>query len=165
MSAAKQGDLLAECLAAEAQRRARRRRRRLGVGGMTTQPAPVSPSQKVGAQAEEIAWQFLQQQGCRLVARNLKCHTGEIDLIVWHATCLVFVEVRWRRSTRPDYGGALASVTAAKQQRLRRTAQFFLSQHGHRWQQVPPCRFDVLAIEGESMYWVQSAFAMQAYRG
>lgn len=160
MPEVKTSPLVAECLAAEAQQRLRRRRRPAGIRGLSVQPAPVSPSQQAGAKAEEMAWQYLQSRGCQLLARNLKCPAGEIDLIVWHAACLVFVEVRWRWSVHRTYGGALASVNQAKQQRLRRTAQYFLSRHGHHWRSLPPCRFDVLAIEGETIQWVQSAFAM-----
>lgn len=157
----------AQWQAAEAQRRVRRRQLRVAQTrtegsavhrGLQPQPAPVSATQKAGAAAEERAWQYLQAQGCCLLARNLRCRAGEVDLIVWDGRCLVFVEVRWRRDSRALHGGALASVDWRKQQRLQRTAQFFLSRRFRGRQALPPCRFDVVAIDDERIHWVRAAF-------
>ncbi len=76
-----------------------------------------------------------------------------------HAHTLVFVEVRYRRS--PGFGGALESITPAKQQRIMQAAQRYLQQHEH-WQEHD-CRFDVIAIHGTpgqpgSLEWLQHAF-------
>jgi putative endonuclease len=65
---------------------------------------------------------------------------------------LVFVEVRQRAGR--SHGGAAASVTATKQQRVVRAAQHYLL----RLATPPPCRFDVLAIEGDHIEWLQAAF-------
>ncbi len=65
---------------------------------------------------------------------------------------LVFVEVRARADT--SRGGAAASVTARKQQRLIYAAQHYLLRHAT----PPPCRFDVVAIDGETLTWLQAAF-------
>ena len=64
---------------------------------------------------------------------------------------LVFVEVRKRANS--DYGGAAASVTPAKQRRLLRAAQFFLL----RYKSLPPCRFDVVAIDDDRLAWLKNA--------
>ena len=80
-----------------------------------------------GAAAEETAWRFLQQQGCRLRARNWHCPFGEIDLIVEHQATLVFVEVRYRQSQA--YGGAAHSIGATKLGRLQRSAEYYIQQH------------------------------------
>jgi putative endonuclease len=109
------------------------------------------------AEARALAW--LQARGLMLVQRNYRlargphAHGGEIDLILRERDgTLVFVEVRARsNATR---GGAAASVTAAKQQRLRHAAQHFLL----RLDALPPCRFDVLAIDGEQVEWLRGAF-------
>jgi putative endonuclease len=66
---------------------------------------------------------------------------------------LVFVEVRQRSQDR-SHGGAAASVGGLKQQRLVRAAQHYLL----RLAEPPPCRFDVLAIEGDHIEWLQGAF-------
>jgi len=65
---------------------------------------------------------------------------------------LVFVEVR-QRSQRAQ-GGAAASVGWPKRSRLVRAAQHYLL----RYDRLPPCRFDVVAIDGERIEWLQAAF-------
>jgi putative endonuclease len=78
---------------------------------------------------------------------------GEIDLIMRDRDgTLVFVEVR-QRSQRAQ-GGAAASVGSSKQRRLVRAAQHYLM----RLPALPPCRFDVLAIDGDTIEWLQAAF-------
>ena len=95
-----------------------------------------------GAAAEETAWRFLQQQGCRLRARNWHCPFGEIDLIVEHQATLVFVEVRYRQSQA--YGGAAHSIGVTKLGRLQRSAEYYIQQH----RITQPCRIDAVLIHG-----------------
>ena len=109
-----------------------------------------------GAAAEDRALAHLQQAGLRLVQRNYRTPGrggGEIDLIL-HAPdgTLVFVEVRARSGAAQ--GGAAASVGAAKQRRLVLAARHYLA----RLPAPPPCRFDVVAIDGASVQWLQAAF-------
>lgn len=108
-----------------------------------------------GEQAEQLAADYLRRQGLSLVARNYRCRYGEIDLIMRDGASLVFVEVRQR--SRSDYGGAAASIGVAKQGRLLRTAQHYLST----LRKVPPCRFDALLLQsadGAGLEWVKNAF-------
>lgn len=107
---------------------------------------------KSGRAAEEQACGYLVRQGLTLVERNFRCRGGEIDLIMRQSETLVFVEVRLRADDR--HGGAAASVTAAKQARLITAAQLFLQ----RYPSPPPCRFDVIAIDGDRLSWVRNAF-------
>lgn len=111
-----------------------------------------SDKQKSGHAAEDRACDYLTRQGLTLVERNFRCRGGEIDLIMRQSEALVFVEVRLRADSR--YGGAAASVTPAKQARLIVAAQLFLQ----RYPNPPPCRFDVIAIDGERLSWVRNAF-------
>lgn len=94
-------------------------------------------------------------RGLRPVASNFRVRMGEIDLIVTDGAELVFVEVRQRASR--DFGGAAASVTRTKQQRVRRAAQAFLAAHWgeRRW---PAVRFDVVAIDDGVIDWIRAAF-------
>ncbi len=118
---------------------------------------------KVGDEKERLAEDFLLQQGFTLIERNFFCKMGEIDLIMKDKDYLVFIEVRYRESQ--EFGGALASITAGKQRKLRRTAEFYLLQaFGNT---PPPCRFDVIAIEGglnpkgnseDEIHWISNAF-------
>ena len=116
-------------------------------------PPAATPTarQKIGANGEDRALDYLQQQGLRLVERNFRCKMGEIDLIMRHDAVLVFIEVRARADDR--HGGAAASITPAKQRRLIRTAQFYLQ----RLRTLPACRFDVIAIDGETLRWLKNA--------
>ena len=111
-----------------------------------------------GSQAEDLARHFLEARGLKLVTRNFRCRSGELDLIMRDGEQLVFVEVRSRRHTR--YGTPAESVTRTKQQRLLRTAAFYLQ----RQRLDLPCRFDVVAIlqpDGEpQVEWIRNAFQL-----
>ncbi|MBY6018528.1 YraN family protein [Halomonas denitrificans] len=106
-----------------------------------------------GQQAEDAAEHYLQQQGLTPVARNVQCRFGELDLVMRQGNTLVFIEVKYRRNSA--FGGAAAAVTATKQRKLRLTADWYLQQQGL---SQYPCRFDVVAIEGDTINWIQNAF-------
>ena len=128
--------------------------------GRTDAPAGrVETTTTRGGAAEARAAAWLQARGLVLeqrnyrVARGPSARGGEIDLVMRERDgTLVFVEVRQRRTTR--HGGAAASVTTPKQRRLVLAAQHYLL----RFAALPPCRFDVLAIDGEHIEWLQGAF-------
>lgn len=108
-----------------------------------------------GAQAEQLAVQYLQQQGLKLIGQNYRGRFGEIDLIMQDGTTLVFIEVRLRRNA--GFGGAAASIDAHKQQRIVRTAQQYLANLAR----IPACRFDVVLLDGveeRNMQWLKNAF-------
>lgn len=94
-----------------------------------------------GAQAEALAAQFLQRHGLAILARNFRTRHGEIDLIARDGDTLVFVEVRLREHR--GFGGAAASVTARKQQRIVTAARAYLA----RLPEEPPCRFDAILLD------------------
>jgi putative endonuclease len=103
-----------------------------------------------GRQAEARALDYLTQQGLQLVDRNYSCRWGEIDLIMRHKQTLVFIEVRHR--SHNAYGDAAASVSLAKQTRIWRTAEHYLQ----RCAPLPPCRFDLVAFDGDQISWLQN---------
>ena len=94
----------------------------------------------VGSWGESIAAEFLKKKHYKLLAMNYRCRYGEIDLIVSNRKYLVFVEVKLRKSDR--FASALEHVDQHKQQRLRTTAEFFLSEYQTELQP----RFDVIEI-------------------
>lgn len=109
-----------------------------------------------GARAETAAELWLNARGLTTVARNWRCKAGEIDRIMFDGATLVFVEVRLR--SRADFGGAAASITPQKQQRVIRAAQLFLLQHPQFQQRA--CRFDVmLAAAPDEWSWLRDAFS------
>lgn len=107
-----------------------------------------------GKLAEALAADYLQARGLRLLERNYNCRLGELDLILADGPALVFVEVRLRRNL--NYGGAAASITSAKRQRILRAARHYLSGRPER-----PCRFDVIlldALDPGRIEWIKDAF-------
>ena len=115
--------------------------------------------QNAGREAEAFALLHLQGQGLQLIAQNWLCKRGELDLVMLDGDAVVFVEVRYRRHS--SWGGALESVDFRKQEKLINAAQLFLQQEaqwaGH------PCRFDVIAIQGDPgdaapLDWLKNAF-------
>ncbi|PUE33631.1 YraN family protein [Limnohabitans sp. Hippo4] len=132
----------------------------MGILGPTNQSSMQTrfkqTTKQSGDAAEDAALHFLQHQGLRLLQRNYRTPGrggGEIDLILQESdSTLVFVEVR-KRSQR-QFGGALGSVSRAKQRRIVFAARYFL----WRWQQLPPTRFDVIAWEPDGLIWQKAAF-------
>ncbi len=112
----------------------------------------------IGDSAEDRALAHLQHHGLQLLQRNYRLAGGprqrgaEIDLVMAAPDgTLVFVEVRARAAA--GHGGAASSVTAAKQRRIVRAAQHYLLGLAA----PPPCRFDVVAIDGARLQWLQAA--------
>ena len=118
--------------------------------------SPQAARQKDGARAELLAQQYLLGCGLKLVNANVACAQGEIDLIMLDGDTLVFIEVRWRKSTA--YGGAAVSVTPHKLAKLMRACEIFL-QHEPTWRDSP-CRIDVIALQGDlnapSIEWLKN---------
>ncbi|HEX5488519.1 MAG TPA: YraN family protein [Rhodanobacteraceae bacterium] len=100
----------------------------------------------VGARFEQRALDGLERAGLKLVERNYRTRFGELDLVMRDGDTLVFVEVRYRRN--PGFGGGAASVGPSKRVKLTRAAQGFLQSHPHF--AAMPCRFDVVAFDGDA---------------
>ena len=113
-----------------------------------------------GEYTEQLACDYLQQQGLRLIEKNFNCKCGEIDLIMQHNDSLVFVEVRYRRNN--NFGSAAESVTPNKQRKLLNTAALYLQQNPAYNNQ--PARFDIVSITGPlqqadiDINWIENAF-------
>jgi putative endonuclease len=119
----------------------------------------VVTTKSLGDEGEARALSHLLRQGLTLVARNYRvaagprARGGEVDLILRDRDgTLVFVEVRQRQSR--TQGGAAASITPQKQRRIILAAQHHLL----RYASPPPCRFDVVAIDGGELQWLRGAF-------
>ena len=112
-------------------------------------------SKHTGDAWEARARRWLEGQGLRFIAANVRERGGEIDLIMGEGPTLVFVEVRFRRSAH--YGDAAASITRPKQQRLLRAARLWLARQNGSFDTVD-CRFDVVAFTGNDIQWLKNAF-------
>lgn len=115
--------------------------------------------QRVGNQAEALAEQIMLKAGLSCLARNYRCKLGELDLVMRDGDTVVFVEVRYRRQSQ--WGGAAESVNQPKQKRVILAAQHFLLNHPKLANR--PCRFDVIAAEGNpadptAYNWIREAF-------
>jgi putative endonuclease len=114
----------------------------------------------IGDHFEQQAEAWLIEKGWRILHRNFRAKTGELDLVAMDSGKLVFVEVKARKHTQ--YAGAAAAVDRRKQQKLIRTAHIYLRTQPQL--AALPCRFDVIAFEprqsapGYRINWIRSAF-------
>ena len=100
-----------------------------------------TPQQRAGQKAEQAAQALMVARGYTILDRNFSTRRGEIDLVAKGHGVLCFVEVR-----RRDYdlwGGALASVTRAKQRKIALAAMAYLAE---RQLQDVAVRFDVISV-------------------
>lgn len=104
----------------------------------------MATTREQGQYTENLACQYLENKGFKLIEKNFNCRLGEIDLIMKDNDSLVFVEVRYRRSN--DFGSGAESVTANKQSKLIKTASLYLQQHDK--YNKNPSRFDIVSITG-----------------
>ncbi|GIO10840.1 UPF0102 protein [Cohnella xylanilytica] len=96
-----------------------------------------------GLAAEREAARHLTALGYRIVERNWRCRSGEIDLIALDGGVLVFVEVRSRRNpTR--FGTAVEAITPRKRAQVRAVAQIYLAMSPSA--RDSSVRFDVVAV-------------------
>jgi len=119
-------------------------------------------SHQTGQQKEQLAAQWLQQQGIQLLEQNFRIKGGEIDLIGLDAQkTLIFFEVTYRQSVQ--YGYASEFVSTQKQARLIKCAQVYLIKHPH--YQNQPQRFDVITFEAQQTQpnWIQNAFSTDGF--
>ena len=113
----------------------------------------------VGDKAENLAFQFLTQEGLVPVHRNFACRLGELDLIMRDDACLVVVEVRFRNCR--SFVTAEQTIDRRKQGKIIRTTALFLA-----WNErfaTMPLRFDVVGIDADahgetSINWIRDAF-------
>jgi len=122
--------------------------------------ASGTSAQARGQAAEHIAERFLLARGARILARNVLCRGGEIDLIALDSGTVAFVEVRLRSGN--SFGGSAASITPSKQRRIILAAQYWLSGAGRAMAQYP-CRFDAVllrALDPPQIEWLRGAFEL-----
>ena len=119
---------------------------------------------KTGSKYETLAARYLEDKGYLVLSQNFRCRTGEIDLIARDETkeqrTLVFVEVKYRRNGA--VGLPEEAVNENKRRRISRAADYFRMQY--RISSDMPCRFDVIAIEGDKLRHHVGAFEYEAQR-
>ena len=113
----------------------------------------------LGIAIEQQAKRFLVNQGLRFITSNFHSRFGEIDLIMLDNHTLCFIEVKHRKGAA--FGSAAESITSSKQQKIVKTAEFFLlkNQQYH----DAPIRFDAVLSQGtghSSLKWIKNAFTL-----
>lgn len=117
----------------------------------------MNNNRSTGSRYEDEAAAFLLRQGYEILERNFYCRRGEIDLIAREGHYLVFVEVKYRRTT--DSGDPAEAVDTRKKHRMIQAARYYLYTHGYG--EETPCRFDVVAVLGDEVRLYRDAFWMQ----
>ena len=122
---------------------------------MMVKSKPVNNAGKI---AEDIAAQYLSNEGLKLISRNFHCRFGEIDLIGLDKEILTFIEVRYRKSEQ--YLAVVETIDEHKCRKIIISSEYYLSKHkSYRSHQ---CRYDVIAITGELnkpvIKWIKNAF-------
>ena len=98
---------------------------------------------EIGAAGEDAASRLLEQNNYRILHRNWRCRTGELDIVASIEGTLVVVEVRSRSNHSSSYGTAAESVNYRKMNQVRSTAEVYLYQHRL---SDRPVRFDVITV-------------------
>ena len=124
---------------------------------MTNKNNPKSLSankRQTGTSYERKAEEYLLQKGYRILERNFRNRSGEIDIIAKDGEYFCFIEVKYR--TTNDFGTPFDAVHVRKQQKIRQTAMYYLVKN--KLSEWTPCRFDVIAFEGEQLTHIINAF-------
>ncbi len=108
----------------------------------------------LGTEKEALASSFLTEQGYRIIEKNFRCRTAEIDLIAWDGHILSFVEVKYRSSSK--CGDPLEAVNYRKQRRIYEAALFYIAKNGIKAD--TQVRFDVVSILGNDISLIKNAF-------
>lgn len=114
---------------------------------------------QIGSEYEKEAARYLEQNGYVILARNFRCRIGEIDLVASEGGGLVFVEVKYRKNRRN--GLPEEAVSGKKMQTISRVADYYRVRY--RVPESVPCRFDVIAVEGEEIRHYKDAFPYMGY--
>lgn len=96
---------------------------------------------ELGNRGEDIAAEYLQKHGYRIMQRNFRSRFGEVDIICAQPGILVFVEVKTRTGT--NFGSPEEAITPTKQAHIRKVALAYLDTHSQSFQEI---RFDVIGI-------------------
>ncbi len=115
----------------------------------------------LGRRAEDLAADWLERHGARILARNLHLRHAELDLIALEGDALCFVEVRARSGN--GFGSAFESVDLRKQRRIARAAAEALARLA--WPRHERIRFDVVAVDPgttpPAIEWLRDAFQIR----
>jgi putative endonuclease len=107
----------------------------------------------LGASGEDLVAEWYEARGYRVLDRNWRCRTGELDIVAGRGGLVVFCEVKTRSSVA--FGMPAEAVTRAKQTRLRRLGAQWLGQSGAHAGEL---RFDVACVLAAEVEVIEGAF-------
>ena len=109
---------------------------------------------KLGAQVEQLVREYLTAHGFVILEMNYRCKQGEVDIIAKDGIYYVFIEVKYRNSTR--YGTPQEAVGYVKQKRISQATKYYL--YSHNLDEFTPVRFDVAAVLNNKITYHKNAF-------
>lgn len=107
---------------------------------------------QIGSFYEEMACEFLREQGIFILEQNFRCKQGEVDIIGEDRGTLLFVEVKYRKNA--VVGFPYEAVTYQKQKSISSVASYYK----YRKQINKGIRYDIISICGDKIHWIQNAF-------
>lgn len=114
-------------------------------------------TRQTGTFYEDAACEYLRRQGVTILQRNFRCRQGEVDIIGRYKDCVIFFEVKYRRTD--TYGEALLAVPFQKKKRICKCAEVYCMYHPY----VTRFRYDVIGITDTKIEWVRDAFQHIGY--
>jgi putative endonuclease len=111
-----------------------------------------------GGNYEQIACNYITEQGAEILNRNFRCKLGEVDIVAKDGKYLCFIEVKYRSDDR--FGGPEAAVNIVKQKKICKISLSYMNIF--KLPEDTPVRYDVVAIHGEdralTVSWLKNAF-------
>lgn len=111
---------------------------------------------QLGSEFEQQAAEYLKQKGYKILEFNFRNRFGEIDIVAKEQEYLCFVEVKYRKENNCGY--ASEAVDYRKQQNILRVANYYLMKN--KLSEWTPCRFDVVAMDGDRIELIQNAWEL-----
>ncbi len=102
----------------------------------------IGSTRELGARGEEIAREYLENQGFKLLGQNIRVDHDEIDLLADDGENLLFVEVKTRTASQGSYGRPSRAVDSKKRERILRSASEYLRRNPS----PHPPRLDVIEV-------------------
>lgn len=111
---------------------------------------------EVGGRYEQMACEYLEEEGLRVIETNYRTRVGEIDIIARDKNEIVFIEVKYRKNR--SYGGAEFAIPRSKQLTIIRVAKVYIKMHGLSFR----CfyRFDAVLIDGDEIRHIKNAWTL-----
>ena len=112
----------------------------------------------VGDTKEILACKYISEKGAKILERNFRCRTGEIDIIAKDDKYLCFIEVKYRHDD--SFGQPQEAVNFKKKKHICKVSDFYLYSKYKSFD--IPVRYDVVAIsQKEDIFafkWIKNAF-------